>query len=931
MPLNPNELTIKMDNKEYSEVFSEINKYITDNPSDKDAKKLYNKLLNDYKKREQKAIYDNTLKKIDQKLFDEALGLIEVYMEIVSDDKKAVQLKEKINQEKTKYEIETGYAAAKEQFDSQNYTEAIKILIPLIKQYKTESKLLKLKDLAESEKWQAQLTKWDSEARESLQNEQFDNALKKVEMLLKRDSSNKSALKLREKILEEEKKTGKKKLWDEINTQIKIQNFSIALTRIKELLKIDPTDSKAQKLQSDIIEKEMKFEKKKILDLAQAELKAFKFSDALNTLDSVADKFESDKDFMGFKEKIQAEELKFKIDNLIETAKNFIKNKNYEGAEQKLDEAIDTSNNMSKEAITLKADLQKKSKKDKVDKLFEICAVYQKGKNFEEALQVINQILEIDPENGKALKIKSSFDKELATLIPEVSERPPVEEEGEAAGTGEVQVVREYDYVGGEIRFKVAIRNLTKTAITNITVLLNVTEQYTIESLTKQVPYLAPGESRGVDFMLMPMACGQSKVFGTISYSDAFGEPQSVTIKPKTISIKCPLVVPESSTRAEIDDWLKSQLKSSCSVPLGNLPKNQGFKFANEQIAALDLRNVLMDDKKLIGEFLGIAKVTNNKILVRATALEDSVQIDVFTDDMKSATGILAYIRNLVLISMNVQSDLQLKEDKIGTQILDAFEIIGRLTKVCDLCQIRGAVKDGLLILNELIAQVQKSYLKEDLLTPLSQWHDNLKKQKDEKLTESIANELAFNAIEWVKIAHQITQSKYGVYKDTFDSSASITAMNQIRDRISSIEDEIHALEIAYMRTILKYLMIIFNENGLVVYKQGFGKMDFDSDLVGGFLTAIQSFGLEISQKDTPVTKLAYKDFELELTDGNYVRVAIVLAGKATNLIKEKLSSFKTDFEIKFKPNLSQWDGNIEPFQTVKPDIIKAFSLSETE
>lgn len=927
-----------MDEGKYHEAFIQIKQYLNEHPSDKLQLKLLGKLQNEYRKKGAKDILVKINSKIEVKQFDDAINLINEYLELIPDDKKFIQMKEKIAQDKIKYEIDTGYFAAKEQFDRQNYSETIGILTPLLKKYKSDPKLTKLKDDAENERWTQQSTKWISEAQAFLQSEDFDNALKKIEMVTKRDSSNKAALRLREKILEDQKRIGKKKLWDEINTQVKIQNYSVALKCIKELLALDPNDVKAQKLQSSIIETEMKFEKKKMMDRTLAELNAYKFNDARKALDSISEHLKTDRDIMELKNAIDAAEQKYTLENLLTITRNLIKTKDYENAEKNVDEALKASNNMSKEAITLKAEIQKKSKKDKIDKLIDLVPTYHKGKNFEGALEVINQILELDPENQKALKFKVQCEKELGISVPKEKEKPKeapaeassakAEEEG-APAPGEVQVLREYDYVGGEIRFKVAIRNNTETAITNITVLLNVTEQYTIESLTKKVPFLAPGESRGVDFMLMPMACGQSKVFGTVSYSDAFGEPQSITIKPKDIAIKCPLVIPETSTRKEIDSWLKKQLKSTCSVELGKNSREQGFKVANEQISALDLHNLFVDDVKLTSEFLGIAKVTQNKILVRATALEDKVQIDVFTDDMKSATGILAYIRNLIQISMNVQSDLQGKEDKIGIQLINAFEIIGRLSKLCDLCQILGSAKDGDFLLTELVGQVQSSYLASKLSSDLTHWQDVLGQLKDTKLTEEIANDLEYNAIGWIKTAHQITQSKYGVYKETFDSSTS-AATQKLESQINTIADEIVALENAYMRRIVRYLMIIHKDNGLVLFTQGFGNTKFDSDLVGGFLTAIQSFGTEISGKGTPVTKLAYKDFELELKAGNFITTAIVLAGKATDLIRKKLNGFTDEFERKFKKKLEQWDGNIDAFKAVAPLVNKTFTSEES-
>ncbi|MDD1778417.1 MAG: hypothetical protein LUQ65_09650, partial [Candidatus Helarchaeota archaeon] len=301
-------LNQRMDEGKYHEAFVQIKEYLKDHPSDKLQLKLLGKLQNEYRKKGQKEILVKINSKIEIKQFDDAITLINEYLELVPDDKKLIQMREKITQDKIKYEIDTSYAAAKEQFDSQNYSETIRICTNLLKKYKSDAKLSKLKEDAENERWSQQSAKWISEAQEFLQNEDFDNAVKKIEMVLKRESSNKVALKLRERILEDQKKIGKKKLWDEINTQIKIQNYSIALDRIKELLALDPNDTKAQKLQSSIIETEMKFEKKKVMDRALAELNAYKFSEARKALDSITEHLKTDKDIMELKDTINAAE-----------------------------------------------------------------------------------------------------------------------------------------------------------------------------------------------------------------------------------------------------------------------------------------------------------------------------------------------------------------------------------------------------------------------------------------------------------------------------------------------------------------------------------------------------------------------------------------------------------------------------------------------
>jgi predicted transcriptional regulator len=104
-----------------------------------------------------------------------------------------------------------------------------------------------------------------------------------------------------------------------------------------------------------------------------------------------------------------------------------------------------------------------------------------------------------------------------------------------AAGPAEeaIQVLRDYDYFGGNIRYKVAVQNTTKMTVSKIDILITATSQYTLDEKVKTVDYLVPGETRGVDFILTPLQCGKSQVYATVAYTDGMGKPQSVVVQPK--------------------------------------------------------------------------------------------------------------------------------------------------------------------------------------------------------------------------------------------------------------------------------------------------------------------------------------------------------------------------------------------------------------
>ncbi|MFX0139415.1 MAG: winged helix-turn-helix transcriptional regulator, partial [Candidatus Hodarchaeota archaeon] len=163
--------------------------------------------------------------------------------------------------------------------------------------------------------------------------------------------------------------------------------------------------------------------------------------------------------------------------------------------------------------------------------------IIKKEKNFyevvENKLEPIQKYLKIE--------LKEEIEPEIPIKPPIPIKTPTIAKT--APPTGEIKellsVKREYDYLGGGIRFKIAVQNVSKTVITDINVMLVPTSQYEIPDRVKVVDILKPGESRGVDFDLIPLTCGRSKVFGSVSFIDPFGNPHTATVTPKEIQIKC--------------------------------------------------------------------------------------------------------------------------------------------------------------------------------------------------------------------------------------------------------------------------------------------------------------------------------------------------------------------------------------------------------
>ncbi|KKN13258.1 hypothetical protein LCGC14_1008200, partial [marine sediment metagenome] len=116
-----------------------------------------------------------------------------------------------------------------------------------------------------------------------------------------------------------------------------------------------------------------------------------------------------------------------------------------------------------------------------------------------------------------------------------------------------VQLKRGMDFVGGLIRYKVAIKNKTDMLINNLEVSLQMTaEHMRIVDIKPRVykkgdrakiPSMSPKQSESVDFYLEPMICGSIPVAPITTYIDAFGNPQMTSKERLMVISKCPPII----------------------------------------------------------------------------------------------------------------------------------------------------------------------------------------------------------------------------------------------------------------------------------------------------------------------------------------------------------------------------------------------------
>ncbi|UCD01151.1 MAG: PCI domain-containing protein, partial [Promethearchaeota archaeon] len=117
---------------------------------------------------------------------------------------------------------------------------------------------------------------------------------------------------------------------------------------------------------------------------------------------------------------------------------------------------------------------------------------------------------------------------------------------------GKIEVVRDYDFIGGQLHYKVAVRNQSKMAINSVKIILDVPSSYKVKQSLINIPVIEAKNSRGVDFYLEPKECGISSIGGDVIYKTADGTKHTKHIRKKDVQIKCPLVVSCLSTIEDV-------------------------------------------------------------------------------------------------------------------------------------------------------------------------------------------------------------------------------------------------------------------------------------------------------------------------------------------------------------------------------------------
>jgi len=489
---------------------------------------------------------------------------------------------------------------------------------------------------------------------------------------------------------------------------------------------------------------------------------------------------------------------------------------------------------------------------------------------------------------------------------------------------GKLLVRRAYDYVGGDVRFKVVVENASEEVLRDITVHLDVKEQFTTQNKMQMIKLLEPEESRGIDFILTPLACGKSKIHGYVTYQDSYMQSYSTKINPVLVQIKCPLVQPKIMKYLEALQLKERFQVSRAEISYSGIPKDNVFRIAREQIASLDISEIEKGTDAYTTLFSGEAKITGDPILVDLR-VDESIKIDVYMSDIKQATGFLAYIKNLIRIALDYSLQISTSVEKIKKMIFNGFEFSSRLSELFNLCETQESLDEILLLLKELQIKSESYFQDTKLTEALITRYNELEQIKDKEIYNRTYLNLQFEVQVWLGAVITFAETNAKIY---YESPIDQFTRSEIEMGIFKLKDELNRMAKNYFRKILFTLILIHSFTGLSLYTYNFSEKDLDSDLISGFLTAIQNFGMEVSKEKTRMKRISYEAFEIELIDGEFTVAALTTLSIPNQLTSLALQRFLHRFEAKFKSQLKDFTGNVSQFQSAD-ELIKEIFLKD--
>jgi DNA-binding Lrp family transcriptional regulator len=314
-----------------------------------------------------------------------------------------------------------------------------------------------------------------------------------------------------------------------------------------------------------------------------------------------------------------------------------------------------------------------------------------------------------------------------------------------------IEVVREYDFTGGQVRFKVVVRNNSSMAINNVKVVLDTPTSYKAKEPMITVPVIEAKNSRGVDFYLEPKECGISNISGTVIYKTPSGTQKTIQIRKKEVQIKCPLVCTSLSNIEDCQMAIQSLPNDARAFLIADLDPRLGFRAGIRTLKHFDTSVVTSHEgKDSEGKYeaeswhCAEAKVGGGRIITRVYVSESSqsLEVRVWCANPSQLTGFLAKVIELLFEEINIIRKIRSDERE---KTIDVMAITQNLAEVSDYCMLRWKAQNIRNKLHDTFIRLRKILGDNNpILGRIEFWLTRLNKyEKDEKISDEDGDKLS--------------------------------------------------------------------------------------------------------------------------------------------------------------------------------------------
>lgn len=238
-----------------------------------------------------------------------------------------------------------------------------------------------------------------------------------------------------------------------------------------------------------------------------------------------------------------------------------------------------------------------------------------------------------------------------------------------------ISIIREYDFIGGQIRFKLGLVNNTNYPLTNFRITFDIPKS--LKWILHEPDYERKGDSiliakvgakekKAISLYLEPLNCMESHINATVSFFDAKDRPHAIPMKPKMVTISCPIFFTETDANLARVKSLRRNLTHRDKKVFPIIKPENASSIFSSILSVLEQFDIKLISKEFFEEnnfgeawFFGITKVKKERLVmyVLLDGERKTLEFEVSGNNEEQITAFLAEIGDRIrqkLIEKNI-------------------------------------------------------------------------------------------------------------------------------------------------------------------------------------------------------------------------------------------------------------------------------------